>query len=62
MVLLAVIAASNSDISGPPTIRGGIPWANASAYIGSSTSVGTPVAVAVCIPLFISLAQVVFSI
>lgn len=28
VVLLAVIAASNSDISGPPTIRGGIPWAN----------------------------------
>jgi hypothetical protein len=62
VVLLAVIAASNSDISGPPTIRGGIPWANPSAYIGASTSVGTPVAIAVCIPLFISLAQVVFDV
>lgn len=62
VVLLAVIAASNSDISGPPTIRGGIPWANASAYIGASTSVGTPVAIALCIPLFISLAQLVFQI
>jgi hypothetical protein len=61
VVLLSVIAASNSDISGPPTIRGGIPWANPSAYIGSSTSVGTPVAIAVCIPMFASLAQVVFS-
>lgn len=62
VVLLAVIASSNSDISGPPTIRGGIPWANASAYIGSSTSVGTPVAIAICIPLFIALAQIVFGI
>ena len=62
VVLLAVIAASNSDISGPPTIRGGIPWANPSAYIGASTSVGTPVAIAICIPLFISLAQIVFNV
>jgi len=62
VVLLAVIASSNSDISGPPTIRGGIPWANPSAYIGASTSVGTPVAIAICIPLFISLAQIVFQV
>jgi len=61
VVLLAVIASSNSDISGPPTIRGGIPWANPSTYIGSSTSVGTPVAIAICIPLFVALAEVVFS-
>ena len=61
VVLLAVIASSNSDISGPPTIRAGIPWANPSAYIGASTSVGTPVAIAIGIPLFISLAQVVFN-
>jgi len=60
VVLLSVIAASNSDISGPPTIRGGIPWANPSAYIGASTSVGTPVAIAICIPMFMALAQVVF--
>ena len=39
---IAVIAASNSDISGPPTLRAGIPGANPSAYIGASTSVGTP--------------------
>ena len=62
VILLAVIAASNSDISGPPTLRGGIPSANPSAYIGASTSVGTPVAIAVCIPLFIALAEVVFDI
>ncbi len=62
VILLAVMAASNSDISGPPTLRGGIPSANPSAYIGASTSVGTPVAIAVCIPLFIALAQVVFDI
>lgn len=60
VVLLAVIAASNSDISGPPTLRGGIPTANPSAYIGASTSLGTPVAIAVCIPLFHTLATVVF--
>lgn len=60
VVLLAVIAASNSDISGPPTLRAGIPGANPSAFIGSSTSVGTPIAIAVCIPLYIALARIVF--
>ena len=60
VVILSVIASSNSDISGPPTIRAGIPWANPSTYIGASTSVGTPVSIAVCIPLFIALAQFVF--
>lgn len=60
VVILAVIASSNSDISGPPTLRAGIPTANPSAYIGASTSVGTPVAIAVGIPLFIALAQIVF--
>ena len=60
VVLLAVLAASSSDISGPPTLRAGIPEANPSAYIGASTSVGTPVAIGLCIPLFIALAQVVF--
>ncbi|MEO1092101.1 MAG: sodium-dependent bicarbonate transport family permease [Pseudomonadota bacterium] len=60
VVLLAVLAASSSDISGPPTLRAGIPSANPSSYIGASTSIGTPIAIAVCIPLFIALAQVVF--
>jgi len=60
VVLLAVIAASNSDISGPPTLRGGIPRANPSAFIGASTSIGTPIAIAVCIPLFVALAEIVF--
>jgi len=55
-VVLAVIAASSSDISGPPTLRAGIPSANPSAYIGASTAIGTPVAIAICIPLFIGLA------
>lgn len=62
VVLLSVIAASNSDISGPPTLRAGIPTANPSAYIGASTSLGTPVAIAVCIPLFYALARVVFGV
>jgi len=60
VIILAVIASSNSDISGPPTLRAGIPSANPSSYIGASTSVGTPVAIAVGIPLFIALAQIVF--
>lgn len=62
VVLLSVIAASNSDISGPPTLRAGIPSANPSTYIGASTSIGTPVAIAVCIPLFASLADIVFQV
>ncbi len=57
VVILAVIASSSSDISGPPTLRAGIPSANPSAYIGSSTAVGTPVALALGIPIFIGLAQ-----
>lgn len=57
VVLLAVIASSSSDISGPPTLRAGIPSANPSAYIGASTAVGTPVAIALGIPIFIGLAQ-----
>ena len=57
VVILAVIASSSSDISGPPTLRAGIPSANPSAYIGSSTAVGTPIALALGIPLFIGLAQ-----
>jgi hypothetical protein len=60
VVLLAIIAGSSSDISGPPTLRAGIPTANPSSYIGSSTSIGTPVAIAIGIPLYIGLAQVVF--
>ena len=62
VVLLAVIASSSSDISGPPTLRAGIPTANPSAYVGASTSVGTPVAIAIGIPLYIGLAQAVFGI
>jgi hypothetical protein len=57
VVLLSVIAASSSDISGPPTLRAGIPKANPSAYIGTSTAVGTPIAIAIGIPFFIGLAQ-----
>lgn len=60
VVILAVIAASNSDISGPPTLRAGIPTANPASFIGSSTSIGTPIAIAVCIPLFLALGEVVF--
>jgi len=60
VVLLAVMAASSSDISGPPTLRAAIPSANPAAYVGASTSVGTPVAL-LSIPLWIALADVVFS-
>lgn len=57
VVILAVIASSSSDISGPPTLRAGIPTANPSAYIGASTAIGTPIAIGICIPFFIGLAQ-----
>jgi hypothetical protein len=57
VALLAIIAASSSDISGPPTLRAGIPSANPSAYIGASTAIGTPVAIALGIPIYIGLAQ-----
>ncbi|NJR25268.1 MAG: sodium-dependent bicarbonate transport family permease [Richelia sp. CSU_2_1] len=59
VVVLAVIASSSSDISGPPTLRAGIPSANPSAYIGASTAVGTPIAIGVCIPFFVGLAQAI---
>jgi hypothetical protein len=59
VVVLAVIASSSSDISGPPTLRAGIPSANPSAYIGASTAVGTPVAIGLCIPFFLGLAQAI---
>lgn len=60
VIMLAIIAASNSDISGPPTLRAGIPRANPSAYIGASTGLGTPVAIALCIPIFTALGKAVF--
>ena len=59
VVLLAVMAASSSDISGPPTLRAAIPSANPAAYIGSSTSLGTPVAL-LTVPLWMALAELVF--
>lgn len=59
VALLAIIAASSSDISGPPTLRAGIPSANPSAYIGASTAIGTPVAIAIGIPLYVGLAQAI---
>jgi hypothetical protein len=55
VVLLAVMAASSSDISGPPTLRGALPEANPSAYIGTSTGLGTPIAI-LSIPIWIALA------
>ncbi len=58
VVLLAVMAASSSDISGPPTLRGALPEANPSAYVGTSTGLGTPVAI-LSIPLWIVLAEMV---
>ena len=57
-VLLAVMASSSSDISGPPTLRGALPEANPSAYVGSSTGLGTPVAI-LSIPIWIALAGMV---
>ena len=56
VVLLAIMAASSSDISGPPTMRAALPEANPSAYVGTSTGLGTPVAI-LSIPLFMALAD-----
>ncbi|MEO1537385.1 MAG: sodium-dependent bicarbonate transport family permease [Pseudomonadota bacterium] len=56
VVLLAALASSSSDISGPPTMRGALPEANPSAYVGTSTGIGTPVAI-LSIPLWIALAD-----
>lgn len=62
VILLAIMTAGNSDASGPPTIRGGIPSANPSTYIGASTGLGTPVAIGICVPLFVALGQMVFGV
>jgi hypothetical protein len=56
VVLLSVMAASSSDISGPPTMRGALPEANPSAYVGSSTGLGTPIAI-LSIPMFMAFAD-----
>lgn len=56
VVLLAIMAASSSDISGPPTMRGALPQANPSAYVGASTGLGTPIAI-LSIPLWMALAD-----
>lgn len=56
VVLLAIMAGSSSDISGPPTLRASLPEANPSAYVGTSTGIGTPIAI-LCIPLWIALAE-----
>lgn len=58
VVLLAVMASSSSDISGPPTLRAALPEANPSAYVGTSTGLGTPVAI-LSIPFWIALAEAV---
>jgi hypothetical protein len=60
VVLLAVwpARAPTSPVRRP--CAPAIPSANPSSYIGSSTSIGTPVAIALGIPLFIALKQVVF--
>jgi len=61
VVLLSVMAASSSDISGPPTLRAALPEANPSAYVGTSTGLGTPIAI-LSIPLWIALAGAVIGI
>lgn len=60
VILLAVMAASSSDISGPPTLRAALPKANPAAYVGASTGIGTPVAL-LSIPLWMALAEMVLT-
>jgi hypothetical protein len=45
VVLLAVIASSSCGISGPPTLQSALPEANLSAFVGTSTGIGTPAAI-----------------
>ncbi len=61
VVLLAILASSSSDISGPPTMRATLPEANPSAYVGTSTGIGTPVAI-LSIPLWIALSDTLIGI
>ena len=61
VVPLSVMAASSSDISGPPTMRGALPEANPSSYVGASTGLGTPVAI-LSTPLWIALADLAIGI
>jgi hypothetical protein len=58
IVLLSVMAASSSDVSGPPTMRSALPNANPSAYVGTSTGLGTPMAI-LSIPLWMALADAI---
>ena len=60
VIMLAIIAASNSDISGPPTVRAGIPTANPSVYHGTSTGLGTVIVIAIYVPFFLALGGMVF--
>ncbi len=60
VVLLAVMAASSSDVSGPPTLRIAVPEANPAVYIGTSTSLGTPIAL-LSIPLWMTLAEMLLT-
>ncbi len=60
VILLAIVAASSADISGPPTIRAGIPSANPSVYQGTSTGLGTTVVIALYVPLFLAMGKAVF--
>ncbi len=61
VILVSILAASSSDVSGPPTIRAAIPSANPSAYIGSSTGIGTVISIGVCIPFFTAFGKFVFA-
>ena len=52
------LGATRSETVRQVVLRAALPGANPSAYIGSSTGVGTPVAI-LCIPLFMALADLV---
>ena len=60
VVLLAVMASSSSDVSGPPTLRAALPEANSSSYVGTSTALGTPIAI-LSIPLWMALADILIA-
>lgn len=55
---LRLSRASSLDVSGPPTMRGALSKANPSAYVGTSTGLGIPVAI-LSIPLLMAFSDAV---
>ena len=62
VVLLAVMAASSSDISGPPTLRGGAARGEPLGLCGHLDGVGLRRVAILSIPLWIALAELLIGV